>query len=64
MKMNNKRLIVLILMILFDLMLHILELCCNVIFPIFPSRFIYTIFWVTYWFIALIIALSLLIKNG
>jgi len=60
--MNYQRIFVISLsgMILWDLSLHILEFTTGILFPIFPSREIYTSFWIVYWFVALIIACSLL----
>ena len=49
---------VLILMILFDFLLHLFELG-GVIFFYFPNRGVYTVFWTLFWGIGLVLSISL-----
>ena len=53
--------LILFLMILYDFSLHLVELLTlenyHPLYPIFPNREVYTIFWTIYWGIGLIILL-------
>ena len=57
-----KRLIILAGMILYDISLHFSELIGteDLWWLWFPLREQYTIFWITYWLVALVIVLSLI----
>lgn len=62
----NKLIYVLIALIGYDFSLHLVELLgiqsLYPLWPFFPTRDIYTIFWTAYWGIAFLISLYLLIK--
>ena len=61
--------IILVVMIFYDLTLHIVEILDIVhlhpLYPIFPliGEISYDLFWTTYWALAFIISLSLLFKR-
>ena len=61
-KLNKKVLVLVSLMILFDLSLHVFELVSGKPPFYHPDRFIYNIFWTTYWGVGLI-ALGFVLKK-
>ncbi|MFC1712688.1 hypothetical protein ACFL6S_03405 [Candidatus Poribacteria bacterium] len=65
MRLLSKMLVIVVLaMCVFDASLHLLEALANIVWPIFPSREIYTIFWVSYWFgAAALLSLALWIDD-